>query len=63
MEKGVPYNLKRTTWFGTQGTGIKIKVGDVVMNKWNDERIIQEIYQGKDQVIRAVRIKTSKGYL
>ena len=58
-----PTTLKEQHDLAHKAQEFKIKVGDVVMNKWNDERIIQEIYQGKDQVIRAVRIKTSKGYL
>lgn len=48
----------------------QINVGDVVMIKTNVKKrgmwkigIIQKMYRTKDLVIRAVRIKTSKGYL
>ena len=47
-----------------------ISVENIVMNKGNDKRreiwkveIIQDMYRGNDQVIQAVGIKTSNGYL
>ena len=48
----------------------KINVKDLVLNKVNDKkrgtwkfRITQEMYWRKDQVIQAVKINTSNGYL
>ena len=47
-----------------------INVENIVMNKGNDKKreiwkikIIQEMYRGNNQVIQAVGIKTSNGYL
>ena len=49
---------------------MKIEVGDVVLIKGKEKnkgkwsiRIVEELYKGKDDVIRSVRLRTPKSHI
>ena len=49
---------------------MKIEVGDVVLIKGEEKnkgkwsiRIVEELYKGKDDVIRSVRLRTPKSHI
>jgi hypothetical protein len=70
VDEKVPTNLMRTTQFKHDTRPFSLAVGDVVII-FSEERnrgkwplgIVQELYPGKDGVIRTAKIKTGNGHL